>query len=295
MISKILGDKKSIITLIICICLIVGYHFGMHLYKQSQKIVLGDDMKAAITEMAMSYENFYSDEIPKYKDWKEYFISTFIQNSRFSCKYLTEAAKKNNGIINVKDINYIHKSLTGVDIDFSDIAGEGIDCNASSSKLNRGILGEYDSEPVVDGGVLKGVIDVESDGEDNIVEKRRVSTYLVKNPDSCFDGLSIRSLYSEKIPSERNFNNEKFVFYGTNMETEDEEDDICTVEFTGKEGDLSYKHFVALQLAGKPELLDFVRKNIGKELKITFTLDGKHSDIIDEIVPDKIELNDNWK
>ena len=77
------------------------------------------------------------------------------------------------------------------------------------------------------------------------------------------------------------------------METEDEDDDICTVEVTAKEGDLSYGHFVALYLSGKPELLDFVRKNIGKELKITFTLDGKHSDIIDEIVPDKIELNDN--
>ena len=33
MTSKIFSDKKLIKTLIICICVIVGYHFGMHLYK----------------------------------------------------------------------------------------------------------------------------------------------------------------------------------------------------------------------------------------------------------------------
>lgn len=202
MLSGILGDKKSIRIVIICICIIAGYKFGMYQYRQSQKIVLGEDMKAAVTEIVMSYEDFDSVKIAEDKTWKEYFTSTFIQNSRFSFEYLREAAKKNNGIISAKDVNYMQKSLTGEDIDFSDIVGEGIDSKASSSKINRGILEIDENEPVMDGGVLKGTIDVESEpsGEGNIVEKRKVSVYLVKNPESCFDGLSIRTVYFGKIP-----------------------------------------------------------------------------------------------
>ena len=53
---------------------------------------------------------------------------------------------KNNGQISVDELNYIQHSLTGIELDFSSFAGDGLDRYDAASPLNYGSITGYDYE-----------------------------------------------------------------------------------------------------------------------------------------------------
>jgi len=172
------------------------------LNKQVESFTLGDDLRTAITELAGSDEYLDKKSVTAdEKHWKEQFISDFIQNSRLSFSYLDKISKENDGMVSVKELNYMQKSLTGVELDFSDIVDKAVDANRSSSKLNQGTLSNYVYESASDGIDLTAILDIESEpiGQDFWIAKRIVTVHLIKNPESCFDGYTITSLTSTDL------------------------------------------------------------------------------------------------
>ena len=172
------------------------------LNKQVESFTLDDDLRMAITELAGSDEYLNKKSVTAdEKHWKEQFISDFIQNSRLSFSYLDKISKENDGMVSVKELNYMQSSLTGVELDFSDIVDKAVDANRSSSKLNQGTLSNYVYESASDGIDLSAILDIESEpiGQDVWIAKRIVTVHLIKNPKSCFDGYTITSLTSTDL------------------------------------------------------------------------------------------------
>ena len=104
-------------------------------------------------------------------------------------------------MIDVKEINYMQKSLTGVELDFSDVVDKTVDIKQASDNLSSGTLSGYKYEPVENGAVITGILDtgIKNEDEGPWSGRRKVKVYLVKNPESCFDAFTISSLSSINI------------------------------------------------------------------------------------------------
>jgi len=172
------------------------------LNKQVESFTLGDDLRTAITELAGSDEHLDKKSVTvDEKHWKEQFISDFIQNSRLSFSYLDKISKENDGMVSVKELNYMQSSLTGVELDFSDVVDKTVDIKQASDNLSSGTLSGYKYEPVENGAVITGILDtgIKNEDEGPWSGRRKVKVYLVKNPESCFDAFTISSLSSINI------------------------------------------------------------------------------------------------
>ena len=168
---------------------------GIQKYEYQSEFSLGDNLKTAITQLALSYDNFGKDSVSS-ENWKEIFIARFIQNSRVSFDYLDMISEENNGQISAAQLNYIQYSLTNTEVDFSSKAGEPVNRNDAASPLNYGWISEYSYEETNDGAIVTAYLETGYDGTDSM-QKRKITVELIKNPYSCFDGYSVIAVSSE--------------------------------------------------------------------------------------------------
>ena len=272
---------------------IVDYEvLGIKEYEYPAEFSMGDNLKTAITELALSFDNFDEDSVHS-EWWEKLFISDFIQNSRLSFDYLEMTAEKNNGWIGIDELNYIHYSLTNVELDFSSYADAPVNRYDDSSGYSSGLITGWDYEDTDDGVIVTADFEVETSGS-NAVWEQEITVNLVKNPYSCFDGYSIVSLSSKYIPL--SVESGEYVFYGMDMTEEDEaKDGVHIFEFEYAEDNLHYGHFVYVDLTGLPEMEDFVSQNSGI-LKVTFFLEeGEITGNLGTVVPIDIALDDRWQ
>ncbi len=170
---------------------------GIQQYEYPPEFSLGDDLRTAITQLALAYNQFDKDSIDN-KGWKEIFVARFIQNSRASFEYLNMLSEKDEGRISLDELYYIHYSLTGVELDFSSYSDGFVNRYDDASSFNNGVISGWDFEDVGDGVVVTADFLVEYDGG-STVQKRKLTVNLAKNPYSCFDGYSIVSIVSELV------------------------------------------------------------------------------------------------
>lgn len=168
---------------------------GIKKYEYPLEFSMGDNLKTGITQLALSYDNFDKDSVDS-GDWKEIFIARFIQNSRVSFDYLEMISDKNNGFIQVDELNYIQFSLTNIEIDFSSYVDGSVNIMDSSSPLNYGWISEYEYKETDNGVIVTADFEVGTDGTD-VMQERCITVELVKNPYSCFDGYSIVAISSK--------------------------------------------------------------------------------------------------
>ncbi len=170
--------------------------------ESSGEFVMGDNLKAAITQLALSYDSFDPDLVDR-EEWKETFITRFIQNSRLSFDYLEMVSEKNSGEISTDELNYIQYSLTGMELNFSTYIDGSVNRYDAASPLNYGSISGYDYENTEQGVILTADLEVGFDGTDHR-EKRKLTAELVKNTDSCFDGYTVVSVISETVSEVQN-------------------------------------------------------------------------------------------
>ncbi len=171
---------------------------GIKTYKYPSKFSMGDNLKTAITELALSYEHFDQDSVNS-EPWKETFVSNFIQNSRLSFDYLDSISDQNNGQISPDQLNYIQYSLTNTELDFSPDY-TSVNRKDAASSLNHGQITGYNYEDTKDGVLIAADLEVGTDGTDTTREYM-VTAELVQNPYSCFDGYSVVSISSKPVTS----------------------------------------------------------------------------------------------
>jgi len=172
---------------------VVDYEaLGIKEYEYPSEFSMGNNLETAITELALSYENFDRESVGG-EIWEETFIAKFIQNSRSSFDYLDMVSEENNGEISAAELNYIQYSLTGIELDFSAYAD--INRYDAASALNYGLISGYVYEYTDNGMIVTADFEVGHDGTDSM-EKREIIVKLVKNPYSCFDGYSVVQIKS---------------------------------------------------------------------------------------------------
>lgn len=259
---------------------------GIEEYIYPSEFIMGENLKTAITQLALSYEEF-GEEIISDENWKENFVAKFIQNSRISFTYLDDISEKNNGQISMEELSYIHYSLTNSKMDFSSYADCSINRNDAASSLNYGHITKYDYDCVDEKVRITAELEVGYEGMASL-EMRKITVELVQNPYSCFDGYSIVSLSSETIRSNPKVDNDLHIFWGTDML--EEENGVFPFEFLRSEDGLAYKHFVYVDMTQEPEMAELVRQNQGKDFKITFIWSDTNSDVIENVVPVDMEL-----
>ena len=255
--------------------------------KEASEFSLGEDLKAAITQLALTYGEFNADSVNS-GDWWETFIAKFIQNARVSFDYLDSISDENGGKISVDELNYMQCSLTNTEVDFSAYVDGYIDRYDTASFLNYGRITGYDFECKDDGVSVTAALEVGYDGTESVHEYE-ITAELIRNPDSCFDGYSVVSVSSKPVVSEREPDNSAHTFYGTDMM--EENNGVFVFEFLGAEDALQYRHFVYADLTQSPEQADFVRENAGKSFKITFIWTEGNGEDIERIVPTEIVLD----
>ena len=176
---------------------------------------MGDDLKTAITQLALSYESFDKNVVSS-ENWKEIFVARFIQNSRLSFDYLDMISDKNNGQISMEELNYMQYSLTNTEVDFSSYADGSINRYDSASSLSYGWISGYDYEYTDSGVIITADLEVGYDGTASMQE-REITVELVKNPYSCFDGYSVVTISSRAVTSSLEPDSGTHIFYGTDM------------------------------------------------------------------------------
>ncbi len=258
-------------------------------YEYPSEFSMGDNLKTAVIQLALCYDNFDKDSVCS-EEWKEIFVSRFIQNTRSSFDYLDMVSGKNNGQISVDELNYIQYSLTGVELDFSSFVGDGLDRYDAASPLNYGSITGYDYEDTDQGVIVTADFEVGYDGTAS-AQEREITVELVKNPYSCFDGYSVVSISSKVIMTSCAMQEgSTYVFYGTDMMEEDQ--GVFPFEFSYSEDDLLYGHFVYVDMTQAPELAEFVKENTGGDFKITFIWSGEEMERIERVIPVDITLDD---
>lgn len=255
--------------------------------KETTEFSMGENLKTAITQLALTYEEFNTDSVNS-GEWKETFIAKFIQNARVSFDYLDSISNENGGKISVDELNYMQCSLTNTEVDFSTCVDGYIDRYDTASFLNNGRITGYDYECKDDGVIVTAAFEVGYDGTESVHEYE-IAAELIRNSDSCFDGYSVVSVSSKPVVSESEPDNSAHTFYGTDMM--EENNGVFVFELTGAEDALQYRHFVYADLTQSPEQADFVRENGGKNFKITFIWTEGNGEDIERIVPIEILLD----
>lgn len=255
--------------------------------KETTEFSMGENLKTAITQLALTYEEFNTDSVNS-GEWKETFIAKFIQNARVSFDYLDSISNENGGKISVDELNYMQYSLTNTEVDFSTCVDGYIDRYDAASFLNNGRITGYDYECKDDGVIVTAAFEVGYDGTESVHEYE-IAAELIRNSDSCFDGYSVVSVSSKPVVSESEPDNSAHTFYGTDMM--EENNGVFVFELTGAEDALQYRHFVYADLTQSPEQADFVRENGGKNFKITFIWTEGNGEDIERIVPIEILLD----
>ena len=255
--------------------------------KETTEFSMGENLKTAITQLALTYEEFNTDSVNS-GEWKETFIAKFIQNARVSFDYLDSISNENGGKISVDELNYMQYSLTNKEVDFSTCVDGYIDRYDTASFLNNGRITGYDYECKDDGVIVTAAFEVGYDGTE-LVHEYEIAAELIRNSDSCFDCYSVVSVSSKPVVSESEPDNSAHTFYGTDMM--EENNGVFVFELTGAEDALQYRHFVYADLTQSPEQADFVRENGGKNFKITFIWTEGNGEDIERIVPIEILLD----
>ena len=75
-------------------------------------------------------------------------------------------SEKNDGQIGVDELNYIQYSLTGIELDFSSFAGDGLNRYDAASPLNYGAITGYDYEYTDQRVIVTADFEVGYDGAD---------------------------------------------------------------------------------------------------------------------------------
>lgn len=175
-------------------------------YEYPSNFFMGDNLKTAIAQLALSYESFDRDTV-RSGGWKETFIAKFIQNSRLSFDYLDLISDKNNGQISIDELNYIQYSLTNTELDFSSDINGSINRYEAVSSFNYGSISGYDYKETDSGVLITADLEVGYDGTES-TQKYEITAELVKNPYSCFDGYSVAAFSSKPVTDNMTENKE---------------------------------------------------------------------------------------
>lgn len=255
---------------------------------------INDDLLGAIEQLALSFDEFNSEVNTKKDHWQRTFIDHYIRGNWDGYSYKKMLEKDYNGIVTKDQVEYIHKSLTGIDLSFDSMKDdETIDVyNSVDATNNRycNILNYEVTEGAASGAgttCISAQIEIGSGNSDH-VKTYDMYVYLKENPDSCFGGYSVTSLTKTETTVYAEGDGQEHSFYGWYMSDLDVEGEV-TIEFGDSEDEFEYGHFVTVKVTDeqKKKIVDIGTSDC---IEITYLFSDGMTEPVDEVTAVDVRL-----
>ncbi|MBR1771468.1 MAG: hypothetical protein IJ747_05515 [Lachnospiraceae bacterium] len=264
---------------------------GITEYEYPNEFILGENLKGAMEQLAILYDDFSADHLAEDEYWTALFTQNFLLNSRYSFDYLRECYDADNGLLSKAQAAYIQYSLTGTDIPLDNMAdGEMLDLRKSASGYSAADLLTYEADDNGDLVTVRAQIGIFFDSSD-AGKLYEVTASLKKDPYSCFDGYCIRAMKREDITPVLNGDGKEHVVRGGFMELNEEQSELILELPTSDDG-LDYSHFVYVDISKDSEFAKYInasREGGHTEFAVTFVFDESMTTPIEKVMAVSVE------
>ena len=181
-------------------------------------------------------------------------------------------------------------SLTGIDIDFDTLDEDDVvDCYDLTGGSYYGHIAEYTVTSEGDLVVISAIFET---GESNGSNERTydLDVTLQKNPKSCFDGYSVKSITKNDTTVAKTGDGSESYFFGWDMYHEDK-DGALVFELGASEEGVELNGVVHVVVT--EEQKKFIKDNSGEEFKITFVYTEDMHEPIEKVEAVSIEIIEN--
>ena len=260
---------------------------GVEKYNYDEEFSLNSNLESAI-EVLATYGKYEVKSIDN-EDWKKWFVDSYIQSMFDGYDYKKRVLEEQAGYMTREQVEYVSYSLTGDYIEFDSIDDKGINCNeALSSPSESFVMDDYTYS--IDGKKIVVKANCHQYKKGSASEHTfLITTVLIKNPYSCFDGYSIESMDAEDVsPLE----------YGDGEEHEvnvyfsgiDYYENKVSVEYWSSDDDIEYAMFITVLVNGSQ--MNYLLENKQCNFSITYMFDEKMTSPVAQITAKEIRKID---
>ena len=256
-------------------------------YQYPDKFSMGDDLRDAIESVVYADSEYQPEDTESYKTS---FIRTYCQNTRYTNSYLEKIRQMQDGIMTADDVSYMQYSMTGKEMDFTDIVpAEGIDINRTVSYTESdGVMDSYEVISETDDEItITADITRTFDGS-TVEQELKAEVVLVKNAYSCFDGYSIKTVSSSDVTPPAAIAKTEMSFSGYCLGKN--EDGTYTFGELESEGVVPLASYVAVDLSENPGFETLVSDNPDAQFIVTFDYDVSMGAKIEKVKAQNLEI-----
>ena len=116
-----------------------------------------------------------------------------------------------------------------------------------------------------------------------------LTVVLQKNPKSCFDGYSIKSLSKEDVTVFKTGDGKEHSFCGWDMDFDDKDG---TLTFEESESDDDFEYSVIMHVSASDEQKKYVKENPGACFKVTYIFSEDMQEPVDRVEAVDIQIID---
>lgn len=253
-------------------------------YIYPEQFELTDNLKTALIELGIMYEEFDSSNI-KEDHYFDLFISHYMKNTNCMYTFLKDAVMSNKGILSKEQVEYVQYSLTNTYIECDELSDmDVIDYNENTSGLLTGDILDYEVTELENERIKIEATYVKSSMNGDNENTFEMTSVLIKNPYSCFDGYSIESMKINNKTPAMNGNQKEYSFEASVIA---EEEGVYTLGEINTEDSGLYDHFVKIDVSAHEDWKAVL--NSGEDVHVTFIFDENMTAPISTLVPTMLE------
>ncbi|MBO4456572.1 MAG: hypothetical protein J5802_02505 [Butyrivibrio sp.] len=262
----------------------------------NNKPEINDDLLGAIEQLAISYKEFDSERETKDSNWQQTFIDHFIRGNWDGYSYKKQLENDNDCIATKEDVEYIQRSLTGIDISFDSIKdGETIDMKNSVNATNNqyGKITNYETKKDKTFGENTTYMNAEFEtgfANSDEVYTYNLIVYLKENPESCFGGYNIISLNATDttVYAEPGSEHSIYGWYSDEYFLKSEYSLTIWLDIDRSADNLEYSYDLTVEITEKQR--QYIIDHFYDEFKITYTFEKDMKPPINRVKATKIEV-----
>ena len=262
----------------------------------NNKPEINDDLLGAIEQLALCDEDFDSEKDTKDSNWQQTFIDHFIRGHWDGYAYMQQLENDNNYTATKEHVEYIQRSLTGIDISFDSMKDdETIDLkNYVDATNNRyGNITNYEITDDKIFGADTTCINAQFEtgfGNSEEVFTYDLTVYLKENPESCFGGYSIISIKATDttVYAEPGSEHSFYGWYSDDYFLKEEYNLTIWPQLDRSADNLKYSDDLTVEITKKQK--QYIIDHFYDEFKITYTFEEDMKPPISRVKATKIEV-----
>ena len=257
-------------------------------YEYTDEFELKGSIKGAIEQLAIWYgKDFEAEEAVKEGSWKDFVIGTYVQGNWDGYDYIKNIEYQQEGVVTKEQLEYIQYSLTGIKVDFESVGeNDTINCLENIGSSYYGRINEYTAQSNGDKVNICAEFEMGPSNGSNL-RTYNLTVMLQKNPDSCFDGYSIKSLSKEDVTVVVTGDGLEHSFKGSDMDFE-ASDGTLTFELDASDDDVEYSAII--HVVASEDQKKYVKENAGSLFRVSYVWNEDTNQPVERVEAVSIEI-----